>query len=300
MYDPQPGMYDDVMASDLPMIGTTFTQCERKPLHITSPCKSENYDIIGNRGIGLVKENKNLFLCRPNLKPAAPRAFNRFEHAPRFVELTKIEAGNIKTEGILNGNLSPAMYEVDQTSLASPGLNFAKKTLRGVMRETRGLESALAAIPNSEYGLKETQSLEYAHLGGGQQMKGPVVDVAGWASCSVPIFHHRTNRQGKSPKRPGSTVPGSRSKSNGTPRSIGTPRCTSSHAASRPGITPTFCQRGRGLARRQGLKDLMAFSEQRVKHRPDRSGSLVDAKFHCAKPNCYVFHRDTARTWVNG
>jgi len=32
MYEPQPGMYDDVMASDPPMIGTTFTQCERKPL----------------------------------------------------------------------------------------------------------------------------------------------------------------------------------------------------------------------------------------------------------------------------
>jgi len=43
MYEPQPGMYDDVMASDPPMTGTTFTQCERKPIHITSPCKSENY-----------------------------------------------------------------------------------------------------------------------------------------------------------------------------------------------------------------------------------------------------------------
>ena len=89
------------------------------------------------------------------------------------MELTKIEAGscalrgcqllmcrfttgNIKTEGILNGNLSPAMYEVDRTSLASPvsrrcswsapnaaadlhfqGLNFQKKTLRGSYRETR-------------------------------------------------------------------------------------------------------------------------------------------------------------------
>lgn len=299
MYDPPPGMYDLVRASPIPIIGNTFGQCDRSSIVIRSDCKAGvgQYDTIGQNGIGLKVEKKNMFLTRPNLKPPEPIAFT-YGIGPRFVPINKVQACDIKTEGQYNPNIAPGVYEHAKSSLNAPRRNFGRQEGRTAKRELkRGLQAPVCS-GLLDSGLKETQSIEYSHLGGGS-CSGPVIDVAGWGSTSVASFANATNRDGKViPRRPGTTIPAQRRKK---PIQYKPPRCATSHQASRTprASAPPFCKRGKGLARRQELKELMAYSEQATRHRPDRSGSPISRAVD-AKPNCYVFHRDLSRVWVKG